>query len=150
MRKVWYHQIWIQNCLGFIVSDLMYVSKYVYFCCMNIYQFLCTIDFIEISALGIYYLYLLIIKTIRGKVISEIILTLCLSLSFSCNKVFKWQFFFSKKEFEWNHHRLSENFIILNKKSCHLTTRKKKSNHKFHALESVQDLNFRLASEIYI
>ena len=23
MRKVWYHQIWIQNYLGFIVSDLM-------------------------------------------------------------------------------------------------------------------------------
>ena len=25
MRKVWYHQIWVQNCLGFIVSDLMYM-----------------------------------------------------------------------------------------------------------------------------
>ena len=25
MRKVWYHQIWIQNYLGFIVSDLMYM-----------------------------------------------------------------------------------------------------------------------------
>ena len=25
MRKVWYHQIWIQNYLGFIVSDLMYI-----------------------------------------------------------------------------------------------------------------------------
>jgi hypothetical protein len=24
MREVWYHQIWIQNYLGFIVSDLMY------------------------------------------------------------------------------------------------------------------------------
>ena len=27
---------------------------YVYFCCMNRYQFLCTIDFIEISSLDIY------------------------------------------------------------------------------------------------
>ena len=25
MRKVWYHQIWIQNYLGFIVSDLTYI-----------------------------------------------------------------------------------------------------------------------------
>ena len=25
MRKVWYHQIWIQNYFGFIMSDLMYV-----------------------------------------------------------------------------------------------------------------------------
>ena len=25
MRKVWYHQIWIQNYLGLIVSDLMYI-----------------------------------------------------------------------------------------------------------------------------
>ena len=25
MRKVWYHQIWIQNNLDFIVSDLTYV-----------------------------------------------------------------------------------------------------------------------------
>ena len=25
MRKVWYHQIWIQNYLGFIVSDLIYI-----------------------------------------------------------------------------------------------------------------------------
>ena len=24
MRKVWYHQIWIQNNLGFMVSDLLY------------------------------------------------------------------------------------------------------------------------------
>ena len=27
MRKVWYHQIWIQNNLGFIVSDLKYIPK---------------------------------------------------------------------------------------------------------------------------
>ena len=26
MRKVWYHQIWIQNYFGFIVSDLTYIS----------------------------------------------------------------------------------------------------------------------------
>ena len=26
MRKVWYHQIWIQNTLGFMVSDLMYLD----------------------------------------------------------------------------------------------------------------------------
>ena len=26
MRKVWYHQIWIQNYLGFIVSDLVFSS----------------------------------------------------------------------------------------------------------------------------
>ena len=25
MRKVWFYQIWIQNYLGFIVSDLTYV-----------------------------------------------------------------------------------------------------------------------------
>ena len=25
MMKVWYHQIWIQNYLGFIVSDLTYI-----------------------------------------------------------------------------------------------------------------------------
>ena len=25
MRKVWYHQIWFQNYLGFIVSDLLYI-----------------------------------------------------------------------------------------------------------------------------
>ena len=25
MRKVWYHQIWIQNNLGFMVSDLIYI-----------------------------------------------------------------------------------------------------------------------------
>ena len=28
MRKVWYHQIWIQNNLGFMVSDLMYTTEY--------------------------------------------------------------------------------------------------------------------------
>ena len=28
MRKVWYHQIWIQNYLGFIVSDLLYIPIY--------------------------------------------------------------------------------------------------------------------------
>ena len=26
MRKVWYHQIWIQKNLGFIVSDLIYIA----------------------------------------------------------------------------------------------------------------------------
>ena len=29
MRKVWYHQIWIQNYLGFIVSDLIYTATMV-------------------------------------------------------------------------------------------------------------------------
>ena len=28
MRKVWYHQIWIQNNLGFMVLILMYISTY--------------------------------------------------------------------------------------------------------------------------
>ena len=28
MRKVCYHQIWIQNYFGFIVSDLTYIPKY--------------------------------------------------------------------------------------------------------------------------
>ena len=28
MRKVWYHQIWIQNHLGFIVSDLTYMPTF--------------------------------------------------------------------------------------------------------------------------
>ena len=28
MRKVWYHQIWIQNYLGFIVSDLIFMFQY--------------------------------------------------------------------------------------------------------------------------
>ena len=27
MRKVWYHQIWIQKYLGFIVLDLMYMME---------------------------------------------------------------------------------------------------------------------------
>ena len=26
MRKVWYHQIWIQNNLGFMVSDLFFIA----------------------------------------------------------------------------------------------------------------------------
>ena len=28
MRKVWHHQIWIQNNIGFMVSDLIYTSLY--------------------------------------------------------------------------------------------------------------------------
>ena len=28
-RKVWYHQIWIPNNLGFIVSDLMYIFNHI-------------------------------------------------------------------------------------------------------------------------
>jgi hypothetical protein len=28
MRKVWYHQIWIQNYLRFVVSDLMYIAHW--------------------------------------------------------------------------------------------------------------------------
>ena len=30
MRKVWYHQIWIQNNLGFIVSDLIQSTNAVF------------------------------------------------------------------------------------------------------------------------
>ena len=33
MRKVWYHQIWIQTYLGFIVSDLMYIHT-IYIVCI--------------------------------------------------------------------------------------------------------------------
>ena len=29
MRKVWYHQIWIQNCLFFIVPDLLYNAWFI-------------------------------------------------------------------------------------------------------------------------
>ena len=40
-RKVWYHQIWIPNNLGFIVSDLTYICRYIFFLSLCLFLSVC-------------------------------------------------------------------------------------------------------------